>query len=87
MGEFEAGADVKFQYNDMYKNIFMGIEKTVLSDTVKLRAGLHQGYPTIGVGLDIAFFHTQYAYYTEERGDKVGDNPVSYHGFDLGFYF
>ncbi len=84
LGSFDAGADVKFQYNDMYKNIYLGVEKQLFGDFIKLRAGLHQGYATAGLGLDAFIFHIQYAYYTEEKGLKVGNNPESYHGLEIG---
>jgi hypothetical protein len=87
IGDFSAAADLRLQYSDMYKNIFLGVEKSVLGGAIKVRAGLYQGYPTVGLGVDTFLCHAQYAFYTEELGDHVGDNPVSYQGIELGFLF
>ena len=87
VGSFEFEGDVKFQHNDPYKNIYVGIEKKFLQDVVTLRGGLHQGYPTAGVAIDAWILHLQYAFYTEELGDKVGANPQTYHAVELGLLF
>jgi len=87
LGSFDAEADVKFEHQDMYKNIYFGVEKKILNEAVTLRAGLHQGFPSVGLAVDAWILHMQYAYYTEEAGEKVGDDPQSYHAFEIGILF
>lgn len=42
---------------------------------VDVRAGISQGYKSIGVGLDLLVIHLDAAYYWREYGDVLGQNP------------
>jgi hypothetical protein len=70
-----------------WKRLHGGLEKRVLGDLIALRAGLNQGYGTVGIGLDWLVFHLNYAYYVEELGDEIGVEPYEYHIVDLGISF
>jgi len=56
----------------------MGLQ-TSINDWLYLRAGLNQGYTTVGAGLHLAFVHIDYAYYGEERGRFAGQQPIWHH--------
>ena len=44
---------------------------------LKLRAGLNQGYPTLGTGVHLAFIDLNAALFTREMGQYIGDRPNS----------
>lgn len=56
---------------------------------VDLRLGLHQGYPTYGVGMDLIFFRFDASMYSEETGVYAGqkaDNRIQLGiALDIGF--
>jgi hypothetical protein len=79
---FTVAADCTFLHNDMYQNIRLGVEKKI-GTIAALRAGLNQGYPTLGLGLDFNLLRLQYAFSTYEAGQFVGDAPVSQHHFEV----
>lgn len=51
-----------------------GVQLRVLS-LVDVRAGLSQGYKSVGVGLDILVLHLDASYYWKEYGDVLGQAP------------
>ena len=55
------------------KKLHVGMEVSVAMFDV--RAGLHQGYPTYGVGVDFWFFQLQAALYDVEKGVYPGQTP------------
>jgi len=55
------------------KKLHVGAEITVAM--FDLRAGLYQGYPTYGVGLDLFFLQVDAAYYKIEKGAYPGQTP------------
>lgn len=52
---------------------------------VSVRAGLNQGYPTVGAGLHLAVFHLEYAYYGVENGRYPGQLPSWHHAAQIRF--
>jgi hypothetical protein len=63
------------QDDDIGKRINTGLEfyfDAWALRAFKFRAGLHQGYPTFGLGLDTAFVRINYARYKEELGAYAG---------------
>lgn len=50
-----------------------------------LRAGLNQGYPTIGGGLSLGFMDLDYAYYGVENGRYPGQLPSWLHAAQIRF--
>lgn len=48
-----------------------------LWNTFALRAGLHQGHPTVGAGLSLGFLDINAALFTRELGRYPGDSPSS----------
>ncbi len=87
VGRFAVAADYKMAKNDMFQNLYMGVEKSLVEDVLTARIGLNQGYPCFGVGLDLWMFHMQYAFTTQEKGDFLGADPVSYHLLEMNMYF
>ncbi|NCC65806.1 MAG: hypothetical protein EOM15_14250, partial [Spirochaetia bacterium] len=53
----------------------LGASVRVLS-LFDFRYGLNAGYQSFGVGLDLLIFHIDAAYYTQEYGNNIGDNPI-----------
>jgi hypothetical protein len=63
-----------------------GLESKVFSKTISFRAGLNQGYPAFGVGIDLVRFITlDYAFSGYERGEFPGLNPLRKHRFSISF--
>lgn len=56
--------------------LHMGTEVRVLS-FLKLRAGLNQGYITLGGGIELLFLDLNFALFTREMGKHLGDRPNS----------
>jgi len=63
---FEEGID------SVWGNIHAGAELRILR-ILALRAGLNQGYLSLGAGIDILFLHADAAVFTEELGVNPGD--------------
>lgn len=59
-----------------------GTELDVLG-TVGVTMGLNQGYPTAGCFLDLHFVRLDFAMYTEEMGDRAGEQPDTRYVFRL----
>lgn len=55
-----------------WNNLSLGTELEIVS-MVSLRAGLNQGYVTLGVGLELFIFELDAAVYSYELGEDVGD--------------
>jgi hypothetical protein len=71
---------------DLGKRINMGAELNVdlpIIRHINFRCGLHQGYPSVGFGLDLYVVELNYAYYTEELGAYAGQRPDSRHVLEL----
>lgn len=62
--------------NEVWSNLHAGAELKLLN-FIALRAGLNQGYISIGAGLDVLFLHLDAAIFTEEVGLYVGHRPRS----------
>ena len=62
------------QDNSTWKRMHMGAEVGILRRHILLRAGINQGYPSIGAALDIWILKLAYAYYTEEMGAYSGQD-------------
>jgi hypothetical protein len=72
--------------DDWGKRINMGAELNVDLPFIRhfnFRCGLHQGYPTVGVGVDLYVLELNYAYYTEELGAYSGQLPDSRHVLEI----
>lgn len=54
----------------------IGAEVGLLASIVTLRAGLREGYATIGAGIDLRLFSVDVAYFNEEYGSTYGSKPV-----------
>lgn len=79
-------------YDSFGMNFHAGIEQEIFGKFLKLRAGINQGFIVGGVGLDVKIakipvLHFDYANYTEELGDNLGNNSISYQAFRLGILF
>jgi hypothetical protein len=57
-----------------FKKLHFGASASV-TPVVKIRAGLNQGYPTLGGGLDLAVVRLDYVFYGEELGQYAGQIP------------
>ncbi|MDR1316430.1 MAG: hypothetical protein LBK13_06110 [Spirochaetales bacterium] len=72
--------------NDIAKRVNAGIElwfDTWPARVFKFRGGIHQGYPTLGLGIEIEFLQLNYAHYSEELGAYAGQRRDTRHGFEL----
>ena len=66
-----------------YQKINMGTELNTLAGFLKLRGGLHQGYPTFGLGIALLIFRLDYAYFTRELGTAPGMYPDDTHSIGI----
>jgi hypothetical protein len=72
--------------DDAAKRINAGIElwlDTWALRAIKLRGGIHQGYPTLGLGIDTDFVQINYAHYSEELGAYAGQRRDTRHVFEV----
>ena len=60
--------------SDALTSLNIGAQVRVLS-LIDVRAGLSQGYKSVGVGLDLLVFHLDAAYYWKEYGEILGQSP------------
>lgn len=69
------------------KKLFAGMELSLLLADV--RAGLYQGYPTYGVGVNLWLLQIDAAMYSVERGAYPGQTPEQRYqiGFSMNFGF
>ncbi len=72
--------------DDWGKRINFGAEVR-LWERVALRGGIHQGWGTVGAGLDLWILDLNYAYYHEEIGSYAGQKKDTRHALEvvLGF--
>ncbi|MDR2104544.1 MAG: hypothetical protein LBP51_02185 [Deferribacteraceae bacterium] len=71
---------------DWGKRINIGAELNADLPVIRhldFRVGFHQGYPTVGFGVNLYVVELNYAYYTEELGAYAGQNPDSRHILEL----
>ena len=47
------------------------------------RGGFYQGYPTLGFGINLWLIKLDVLYYTQERGERLGDAPETNLAFEL----
>ena len=50
---------------------------------LSLRAGLNQGYPSVGAGIAFGFIRVDYAYFGYEQGESFGDLPAWNHTLEV----
>ncbi|MEZ4700036.1 MAG: hypothetical protein R2834_06880 [Rhodothermales bacterium] len=72
VGYSEAAVDQAF-----LAHIRLGVQARV--KILSLRAGLNQGYPTVGGGISLGFIDLDYAYYGTEGGRYPGQLATWYH--------
>lgn len=70
-----------------FKRLHLGLEQQYFDKLLAWRMGLNQGYPTMGIDLNLSIYHLGFTYYTEELGTEIGQNPQSYYVLDGGFYW
>jgi hypothetical protein len=70
-------ADYRDMFNEMDRPMPMHVHLGAEVDLtmLRLRGGLYQGYPTLGIGFNLWLIKIDAAYYTEELGDKLGHSP------------
>ena len=87
----QLAADVVDLFNrnsERFINKFhLGVEYCL--PVISVQAGFNQGYPTIGLGLDLWVFRFNYAYFTAELTGRPGQQPEYYHllGIEIGSFF
>lgn len=64
-----------------------GAQFSMVSNAVNFRFGFHQGYPTVGFGLDFRVVKIDYAYFTRELGIRAGQFGESTHRLQLSFNY
>jgi hypothetical protein len=72
---------VALEYSDLldYTSVFSNIQFGISFNTLKiltLRGGIEGGYPAMGIGFDLNFFHTSVVYFIDELGAFAGATPV-----------
>ncbi len=72
---------VALEYSDLleYTSVFSKIKLGISFNTLKiltLRGGIEGGYPAMGIGFDLNFFHTNIVYFVDELGAYAGAIPV-----------
>lgn len=89
--EFLCGAEISDFFNrrgvGFAQRINLGAQLSILRKIVEMRVGVHEGYPTAGLGLKIKFIKIDYAYFTSELGARPGQFPESTHRLQLSLYF
>lgn len=70
--------------NSFLKRLRIGGEIKFI-DTIALRVGVYQGYPTFGAGLYFKYFKINYAFYTEELGSYIGQMKDNRHILEFAF--
>ena len=85
IGDVTIGVDIVdvlhlFNESNFVSNFFSSLKlgaEVQLFKGFEFRAGLNQGYPSVGVGLNIFnVLHLEASYYTVEMGKTVGDKDV-----------
>lgn len=65
----------KFNTEKLLTHLNMGAELRLLS-FLDVRAGLNQGYISVGAGVDLWVLRVEAAYYRQEFGVQLGDKPI-----------
>ncbi|GAB4273710.1 MAG: hypothetical protein Kow0092_29020 [Deferrisomatales bacterium] len=63
---------------DFFKRLHLGVE-AALPRILTLRAGLYQGYASLGATVDLRLLRVDYATYAEELGSSAGDRADRRH--------
>ncbi len=71
-----------FDFNSFIYHLNAGVEFHILS-FLDLRAGLSQGYLSVGLGLNLWVLRLDMAYYVKEFGEYAGENGID--GFTVRF--
>lgn len=74
--------DITGQYpqdSSLWKRIHIGAEIGLLARHLLLRAGLNQGYPSLGAEVDLWILKAGYVYYSEETGAYAGQDKDTRH--------
>lgn len=79
--------DITKNYYDKskMKRLNLGSELSMYNRTFSVRAGLHEGYPTVGGGVHLGVFTLQFAHYTEEVGYYAGQQADERNMFEFSF--
>lgn len=67
---------------DLYKRLHFGVEGR-FAKILSVRAGIHQGYGTVGASVDFRLVKLDYATYAEEIGSAAGDRSDRRHVVQL----
>ncbi|MFC1745397.1 hypothetical protein ACFL35_15490 [Candidatus Riflebacteria bacterium] len=70
---------------DIFNHIRLGAETKF--HNWDFRAGLYQGYLSVGVGVHVGFFNLDYANYSHELGPRTGVKDDRMNAFRVGFVF
>jgi hypothetical protein len=65
----------------LFNKIHLGAEYRI--PVVRFRLGIHQGYPTVGFGVDLRFIQLNYTYFEDEITTAPGQQSESAHLMDL----
>lgn len=80
-------ADVEdlFNYegNSFFNKVHLGAQLKLPFFPFTFRAGINQGYPTLGLGLNLLLIKVDYAYYSQELGDAPGVVRDSNHALQI----
>lgn len=71
-------------YSSILSNINFGMSFNTLR-IINLRGGFEGGYPALGFGFDLNFFHLDIVYFVDELGAYPGANPVQNLMFNFAF--
>lgn len=71
--------------DDLATHIHLGAEYRYWF--LRLRAGAYQGYPTLGLGMDIPILKIDYAFFSRELGARAGDVREENHVISLALRF
>jgi len=89
--EFLAGVEITDIFNrrgaGFAQRINLGNQISILGKVVMIRMGVHEGYPTAGLGLKIYFVKIDYAFFTRELGTRPGQFPESTHRAQISLAF
>jgi hypothetical protein len=66
-------------WDGLWMKTHIGTEFKILGKRLSLRAGINQGYPTLGAGLNLWILNVDYAFSGFERGLFPGADPIFKH--------
>lgn len=80
-------ADVEDLFNyggdSFFNKVHLGAQLKLPFFPFTFRAGINQGYPTFGLGLNLLLIKVDYAYYSQELGDAPGTIRDSNHALQV----